>query len=301
MKKELLLVVLLIFVIGCHSVDVEEPDEEELRGQRGDGKVKPVHFPAEAAKRQTGNAGKQCRQGHRKQPRHTIAGHQDRMGIGPDSDESRVAEADLSREAGKDHQAKAGDSVDVDEAEFVQIHQAPLLDAASDRAGRLVASIASDNSIAVWDAMTGNILRLHHSQTPVWGVLLAGDGVAITRDDDYRIRVWGPAGSRTLGSHEASIWTFALSPDERTVASIDDAGTVRLWDTEHGEQAFWSPSSASLRALAFSRTGEQLAVATIFGELFRYRLPQASGGGAPPSAVSAATSPSRRDREDEER
>lgn len=65
---------------------------------------------------------------------------------------------------------------------------------------------------------------------------------------------------RTLASHSASFSSVAISPDGRTVATADDDGEIKLWDTAAGqERATLQGHAREVNAVAFSPDGKTLA------------------------------------------
>ena len=93
--------------------------DDEVEGERGDGEVDAL----EAQRRQADDmptAGRQQRRaGQRDDERHA-ARLQQRLGVGADGEERRVAERDLAGEADQQHQAEADDGVDADELQLRQ-------------------------------------------------------------------------------------------------------------------------------------------------------------------------------------
>ena len=92
---------------------VEEPDEEELRGERGDGEVEPLdpqRWQAEQDAHRRGDRPRQERDRHHVEPgegRHQLV-----AGIGPHGHEAPRAERDLPAIPREDVQPQRGDGVD---------------------------------------------------------------------------------------------------------------------------------------------------------------------------------------------
>ncbi|MFI7704784.1 TIR domain-containing protein [Nonomuraea sp. NPDC049480] len=104
-------------------------------------------------------------------------------------------------------------------------------------AGDLLATGASDGTVLLWDALTGERLRtLTGHADGVWPVRLspAGDLVAAGGGDGV-VRVWETATGRPvheLDGHQAPIYTAAFG--RSTLVTGDSAGVVRVWDLESG-------------------------------------------------------------------
>ena len=81
------------------------------------------------------------------------------------------------------------------------------------------------------------------------GVQIGNDWRDDDDDDD------GGGGGRT----DAGVWTIALSPNGKTVASGSFDGKVRLWDVEMKKLvAKWTGHTDATRSLCWSRDGERV-------------------------------------------
>lgn len=64
----------------------------------------------------------------------------------------------------------------------------------------------------------------------------------------------------TLAGHDGPIWTAAIAPDGRTVATGSDDGTIRWWDTADGRPRAVRPAHrGAVYSVAFAHTGKFLA------------------------------------------
>ncbi len=135
--------------------------------------------------------------------------------------------------------------------------------------------------VKIWDAADGReLISLRCFDGPAWCVefspdgrrVAVGTGVAIHDDVAQAIPaevlVWDLATRKLvfrLKGHRAAIRSIAFSPDGRCLASADDSGTLKLWDTGTGEEvpafADADQPTAALTSLAFSPDGRRLAVA----------------------------------------
>jgi WD40 repeat protein len=145
----------------------------------------------------------------------------------------------------------------------------------SPRAG-MVAYLASDNSVVLWDMVRQRQLQsLKRSEavgdlpmevasslafSPDGKLLAAGSEVGM------HIAVWDTANgreTRVLGSHAVPVFAMALSHDGKRIASTniwDCAGII--WDTASGRELFTvGDDTQSATAIAFAPDGKTLAAA----------------------------------------
>ena len=94
--------------------------------------------------------------------------------------------------------------------------------------GRTLASGSYDNTIRLWDAVTGQLRQ-------------------------------------TLTGHTGIVNNIMFSPDGRTLASRSYDLTIRLWDTATGQVRQIFAGDHNLNNIAFSPDGQMLAIADIFG------------------------------------
>jgi hypothetical protein len=106
--------------------------------------------------------------------------------------------------------------------------------------GKSVASGGEDNLIRLWDPSNdGKAIRaISGFGGPVFKLQFASEKELVACSSDKSIRVIDPAkGSvlRTLEGHKDWVYTFALAPDGKTIASGSWDGEVRLWNLADGK------------------------------------------------------------------
>jgi hypothetical protein len=100
--------------------------------------------------------------------------------------------------------------------------------------GRYLASGSRDDTVRVWDAANGQLLRTLAGHTDwVRSVAWSPDGRFLASgSDDRTVRVWDAADGRllrTLEGHTSKVWSVAWSPDGRYLASGSTDDTIRIW------------------------------------------------------------------------
>jgi WD40 repeat protein len=138
--------------------------------------------------------------------------------------------------------------------------------------GRTLASGSRDETIGLWDPLSGKRLRVlvgHGSD--VYGVAWSPDGRTLASGSrDETIGLWDPLSGkrlRVLVGHGSGVYGVAWSPDGRTLASGSDDKTIGLWDplsgkrlrmlVGHGSGVYgvaWSPDGRTLASGSADKT-----------------------------------------------
>lgn len=108
------------------------------------------------------------------------------------------------------------------------------------RDGKTLLSSSRDETVKVWDARSGKLLRtLTEHAGDVYGVVYSPDErLLATCSQDKTIRLWNAQSFdvlRVLTGHTDIIRAVAFSPDQKSLVSASVDTTVRLWDVATGE------------------------------------------------------------------
>jgi len=126
-------------------------------------------------------------------------------------------------------------------------HSSSVYSVAISPDGQTLASGSSDKTIKLWNLATGQ-------QNPSLSELLK---------PAIAIKLWNLATGqqiRTLQGHSGSVYSVAISPDGRTLASCSDDKTVKVWDLATGWE-IWTLNRHSdwVWSIAISPDGQTLA------------------------------------------
>lgn len=123
-------------------------------------------------------------------------------------------------------------------------------------------------AIQLWEVQTGRMGQtLGGSVAPPHGLAMSADGGQLASAGGGAIHLWEVASGRvmrTLTGHAGAVLALAFSSNAARLASLDNRGTVKLWeiDPERAIHTIQHEGEGEINALALSRDGHLLATGT---------------------------------------
>lgn len=135
--------------------------------------------------------------------------------------------------------------------------------------GKLLASCAEegDDTILLWDAQTGNLLRAITEDADIASIAFSPDSSTLASATYHgEIRLWDVVTAKLLRTCETEGWmdngnAMAFSPDGRTLAGGFDGGAVCFWDATSGIVQKTIEHEDSVVSISYSPDGSVLASA----------------------------------------
>ena len=156
--------------------------------------------------------------------------------------------------------------------------------------GKTIASVHRDEVIHIWNARTGHLIRpLDVHTKEVHSVSFNAEGnLLATASSDATVILWnledGSVHRRlsNIQTTERRFWRAVFSPDDAMLATLEDAGVIRLWNPATGNEIFQplqiipsakgAASSGGIKELFFSPEGRHLITANSNGSFYVIRI-----------------------------
>ena len=138
---------------------------------------------------------------------------------------------------------------------------------------RLLASGSQDRTVKIWDAETGECLKvLCGHRGFVKSVAFSGDSQLLASGSwDLTVKVWDTGTGeclKTLEGHIKGVWDVVFSHDSRLIASSGQDGMVKVWNAKTGECTRTIESHGeSIRSVVFSHDSRRLVSASRNGKV----------------------------------
>ena len=143
---------------------------------------------------------------------------------------------------------------------------------ASDR----LAYIDADGRVSQWNLVPGQEPALHlrvlHDQRSAHSVAYSPDGKLLASAVERVTISEAATGNRvqSFAGSERTILALAFTPDSGQVATVDDLGTLRLWEVARPDPRVLETGSSYLYAARYERSGKRFYAGTPDGELLIY-------------------------------
>ncbi|KAG8923247.1 hypothetical protein FRC02_011273 [Tulasnella sp. 418] len=127
-----------------------------------------------------------------------------------------------------------------------------------------IASGSDDQTVAIWDAQTGDLVRILEGHTEgVNSIAFSPNGMQIASAScDMTVSIWdAQTGNllRKLKGHTLSVNSVAFSPDSALIVSGSDDQTVAIWDAQTGNLLRKVGHTNIVTSVVFSADGTQVA------------------------------------------
>ena len=142
--------------------------------------------------------------------------------------------------------------------------------------GATLASACYDQTIRLWDVLTGILLKtfpahVREADSTSWGlcsVAFSPDGKTLVSGGfDHTVQLWDAHTGghlQTLQGHTDGVNWASFSPDGKTLASASQDQTTRLWDTQTGElKNTLTGHTKTVSTVVFSPDGKYIASGSI--------------------------------------
>src|SRR6266699_6357748 len=130
-----------------------------------------------------------------------------------------------------------------------------------------IVSASSDDTVQVWDAMTGDHRNVYRQHTDtVYTAAWSPDGTRIASGSyDQTVQIWDATfGDHyvTYNGHTSWVWSVAWSPGGNRIASAGGDGMVAIWNVADGKLLYaYEPGNAPIWSVGWSPNGTRIVSA----------------------------------------
>ena len=127
--------------------------------------------------------------------------------------------------------------------------------------GRMLAGFYGHDVTGIWATSSGKEIRIFPgNEEALFGVGFTPDGDRVFSYSDARVRLWNLASGAEIRQFRApghQIWSTAISPDSRILATASWGGDIRLWDVATRARRFGDFLDTDQSTWASRRTGKR--------------------------------------------
>lgn len=164
-------------------------------------------------------------------------------------------------------------------AKTLKSHSQPVWATAISANGQVLASGSQDNTIKVWNALTGQLQRtlLGHKDTVRSLAMSADGGTLASGSGDTTIKLWDlPTGKLigTFSGHSSPVWSVAIAPDGKTLISASEDGSINIWNLSTGSsKTIESAHNSRIFSIALSPDNQTFATGSKDKTIKLWQLP----------------------------